>query len=69
MKKYVVKAPIAGYIYKEVEANSEEEAIDLALSDGWCYDELEELEMYNKVVEGNVCYLPYNKVEVKEIED
>lgn len=69
MKKYAVKVPIAGYVYKEVEANSEEEAMDIALNDGWCYDELDEMEMYDKINEGNVGYLRYDEIEAEELKE
>lgn len=57
MSKYLVYVPIAGNICKEIEAESADEAIDLAFDEGFDYDEVCELDMYEKLVEGNVCYI------------
>lgn len=69
MKKYGVSIPVAGYVYKEVEAESKEEALEKAFDEGYKDDEIAELGMYDVLVEGNVCYTYHIKVEVEEIED
>ena len=69
MKKYGVSIPIAGYVYKEVEAESKEEALEKAFDEGYKDDEIAELDMYDVLVEGSVCYTYHTKVEVEEIED
>ena len=69
MKKYGVSIPIAGYVYKEVEAETKEEALEKAFDEGYKDDEIAELDMYDVLVEGNVCYTYHTKVEVEEIED
>lgn len=69
MKKYGVSIPVAGYVYKEVEAESKEEALEKAFDEGYKDDEIAELDMYDVLVEGNVCYTYHTKVEVEEIED
>ena len=69
MKKYGVSIPVAGYVYKEVEAESKEEAFEKAFDEGYKDDEIAELDMYDVLVEGNVCYTYRTKVEVEEIED
>ena len=69
MKKYGVSIPVAGYVYKEVEAESKEEALEKAFDEGYKDDEIAELDMYDVLVEGNVCYTYHTKAEVGEIED
>ena len=68
MKKlYAVSVPVVGYAYKEVEAENEKEALELALEDGFCLDEVEDLEMYEKIIEGNVCYTRHIEADVYEL--
>jgi len=69
MKKYGVSIPIAGYIYKEVEANSKEEAKEKAMSESFEDDEIMELDTYDKLVEGNVCYTYHTSVSVDYLGD
>lgn len=69
MKKFVVNIPIAGYVYKEVEAESKEEALEKAFDEGYKDDEIAELDMYDVLVEGNVCYTYHTKAYVEEIEE
>lgn len=68
MKRYGVSVPIAGYIYKEVEANSEEEALNKVFLDGWEDEDIQEIDMYESIIEGNVCHLYNTKAEVKEVD-
>lgn len=69
MKKYGVSIPIAGYIYKEVEADSKQEAIDKAFEEGYEDEDIVELDMYDKLVEGNVCYTYHTKAYADIIEN
>lgn len=69
MKKYGVSIPIAGYVYKEIEAESKEEALEKAFDEGYKDDEIVELDMYDALVEGNVCYTYHTKADVEEIEE
>lgn len=69
MKKYGVSIPIAGYVYKEVEAESKEEALEKAFDEGYKDDEIAELDMYVALVEGNICYTYHTKAYVEEIEE
>lgn len=69
MKKYGVTVPIAGYIYKEIEANSKGEAIEKVMEEGFEDEDVEELEMYDKLVEGNICYTYQTKAAAKEIKE
>ena len=40
MKKYGVSIPVAGYVYKEVEAESKEKALENAFDGGYNDDEI-----------------------------
>lgn len=68
MKKYAVCIPIAGYIYKEVEAENDGEAIDMVFND-WNDEDIAELEAFDVLVEGNVCYSYHTRATVDLIED
>jgi hypothetical protein len=65
--KYEVDIPIVGFMYVEVEAGSKEEAIELAMNMEWKDDDIQELDKYEKLVEGNVCYTYHSKVTAREI--
>lgn len=76
MTKYSVDIPIAGYIYAEIEANSKEEAKEKAFELDWNIDfkskdgaSLEELDVYDKIIEGNICHLWCREIDINEIED
>ena len=68
MKKYGVSIPIAGYVYKEVEAESKEGALEKVFDEGYKDDEIAELDMYDVLVEGSACYTYHTKAEVEEID-
>ncbi|EKS4345005.1 hypothetical protein QB607_003008 [Clostridium botulinum] len=69
MKKYAVYVPVAGYICKEVEAESKEEALDKVFDEGYEDDDIQEMDMYDRVVEGNVCNLNTSRAYAEEIDD
>jgi len=54
---YSVKIPIAGHAFLEVEADSEEEAIDKAI-DAATIDDVDEWEALKQFNVGNVCFCP-----------
>ena len=64
MKKYNVYVPICGYVYLEVEAEDEQEAIDKAFENGCSTDDIVEFDMYEHIVQGNVFYGAMNDVDV-----
>lgn len=64
MAKYNVTLPVAGYAIVEVEADSEEEAIDCAVNN-WGGD-YEELDAYTHLVDGNVCNTYYSEANAEE---
>lgn len=55
-KTYSVALPITGVNYIDVEAESEEAAIDKALSSDLSFDSVEEWEPHRRVINGNVFY-------------
>lgn len=75
MKEYQVTIPIAGAICVCVEAENEEQAKEIASDKDWYFEiegndkrdiELLEIETYEHVNRGNVCYLSYWNIEVEE---
>ena len=68
MKNYEVMIPVTGYIYVDVEAENEDEAVDMAMqSDDISLDNIAEWEVHRHVIQGNVCYALLNSVEVEEV--
>lgn len=55
MKTYYVDLPVSGRVAVEVEADSEEEAIDKALN-SYSIDNLEEWSAERHLVQGNIFY-------------
>ncbi len=72
MKRYTVTVPIAGAICVEVEANSKEEAIQVAIEnafeDAWTENVLE-LDVYRRITTGNVLHVPFNELECDECDE
>lgn len=69
MAKYNVIMPIAGYVEIEVEADSEQEAIEYVLENGYDGASYEEVEPYESINTGNFSNLPYTKASVELIEE
>ena len=71
-KEYFVSVPFSGYISVAVKADSEEEAKDQAFEVDFDINfksrnsELVELELHERIVQGNVCYAVLREVEVEE---
>lgn len=57
MKTWAVTIPIAGHAHMEVEAETQEEAIEKAM-DKVTIDDVDEWEQLTKFHQGNVCYCP-----------
>lgn len=57
-KTYSVTIPFAGHIGVQVEANSEEEAINIALEQHLSLDDVIEWEALREFNRGNVCCCP-----------
>lgn len=69
MPRYSVSLPITGYLIKEVEADSEQAAIEAALSEPASNDDIEEWETTDAVVTGNVFHGKLNRASAHLIED
>lgn len=67
MKTYEVTLPIAGIAFMTVQANSEEEAIDIALGEV-SQDDIEEWEAYRKISSGNVLYIRQNEASAEALD-
>lgn len=79
-KNYYVQVPFAGMIGVSVEATDEEHAKELAMDScsaamlQWdnnetpdkCFIEETEWDIYDKLVEGNVCYTYHTEIVVEE---
>lgn len=57
-REYQVTIPIAGHAFITVEAESEEEAIDIAMGEV-TIDHVEEWIPVEQFTQGNVCYCPH----------
>ena len=66
MKKYGVCMPVTGYVYMEVEANNEEEALDFVYENATLND-IGEWELTDYVCKGNVSYAVMSEYEIYEI--
>lgn len=72
MKRFQVTYPVAGSVTIEVDAEDRSDAIDRGMD--LAYEavdrgEFEELDVYSKLVEGNVVYASVWRVDVEELED
>lgn len=69
MKEYTVLVPITGYVEVVVEAENEQEAIDMAMGDEDInLDYVMEWDMIEHITEGNVFHGIKNDIEVLENE-
>jgi hypothetical protein len=66
---YAVSVPYCGYAYVEVEAESEEEAIKVALEQDDLFDKIEEGEFLEQIVEGNIFHGILNEAEASLIDN
>lgn len=67
MKLYTVKVPIVAVCYIDVEAETEEEAIEKAFeSDDLKLENVDEWEPLEHITQGNVIYTYHNDAEVVE---
>ncbi|EPZ47610.1 hypothetical protein [Alicyclobacillus acidoterrestris] len=68
MKTYIVEIPLTGYVSVEVEAESEQEAIDRAFEEAQL-EHIEEWDLHRQIVRGNVFSGLRNEIHVEEIDD
>lgn len=69
MATYSVTLPIAGYAIVEVEADSEEAAIDAALGSDVTMRDIEEWSVLKAIVTGNILHTSPNDASAELIED
>lgn len=68
-KEYWVEIPITGYVIVEVEAESEQEAIEKAFADpDITTDDIEEWNTHEHITQGNVCYALKHSVSAEEVQ-
>jgi len=81
MKRYQITMPIAGAVYGEITASSQEEALD-TFEDNWVkaldkeeredgedFYEVAELDIHRKMHTGNVVHYTYSDMEIIEVGD
>ena len=69
MKRFTVQVLFCGYIQVEIEAESDDEAINKAIENGYCNDDIVEMDLYKNAIEGHICYLPCYKAEIVDEEE
>jgi hypothetical protein len=67
MTTYGISMPITGFIYKEVEADSEEEAKNEFHKLELKTEDIEDWDIHDHIVKGNVFYGQLNDVTIDEI--
>lgn len=65
---YMVSIPVTGILVVYVDAENVEQATEMAMSREKTSDMIEELDVHEKIVEGNVFYGQLNEIEVEENE-
>lgn len=68
MAEYGVELPIAGWIYLEVSAKSEEDAIERAMELPWDDDNVQELCTYKELVTGHVVRVSRYKAFARKVD-
>lgn len=69
MSTYSVRLPICGYLMIEVEADSEEAAIEAACASDYGTEHIEEWSAYTEIVRGNVFHGPVNRADAVLVEE
>jgi len=64
--KYMVSIPITGVAVLEIEAENEEQAVDMAF-EKVTIDDIEEWDAVGKIIQGNVFYGIMNEFNVEEL--
>lgn len=60
--KYTVQIPIAGYIETEVDAQTEEEAIEKAFNSDLTLDQVTEWDAFTHITEGHTIHIALNDI-------
>lgn len=67
-KKYSVSMPITGFVHKEIEAESKEEALDKFYQMDTLGNDIEEWNYCEEIVTGNVFNGHLNRVDIEEVD-
>ena len=70
MRRWLVTVPVAGSITVEVDAETEEEAIRMAVEcafDDVTCEGFDEMEAYDRFCTGNVIHVPTNEIEAEDL--
>jgi len=67
MKTYAVTVPITGYVYLELKAENEEEARLKAFAADVSTEDIEEWDMHDEIVSGNVFHGQINRIDIEEV--
>ncbi len=67
--KYGISMPFTGYVYKEVEAENEDEALANFYNSEITIDDAEEWDTCQFVTTGNVTHAILNNMIIEELED
>lgn len=65
--KYAVSLPITGFVYFEIEADNEEQAIAKCMESDITTNDIAEWGVHEHVIEGNVFHGMLNSIDVEEI--
>lgn len=68
MKTYGVSMPVTGIMYKEVEAESEEEALSNFYESDLTIEDLVDFDLNEHITKGNVFYGMLNSVDIEELD-
>lgn len=69
MATYSVKVPITGYLYVDVEAESEKEAIAAALEADTKLQDVEEWSVHEHITQGHFFYGLLNSANASKVDD
>ena len=67
MKRYALSIPITGLVYMEIEAESEEDAKQKAFMSDVTTENIDEWDMHESIVTGNVFHGHLNEIDIEEL--
>ena len=67
MPRYAISMPVTGFIYKEIVADSEEEATEKFRELDLKTEDIEDWDICEKIVEGNVFHGMQNEVNIEQV--
>jgi hypothetical protein len=71
MKLFTITMPITGYVIKAIEAESQDEALNMFYDEELKWDDIEQIDYCEHVTKGNVTYALLNDmtIDVEDIEE